>query len=347
MNSMSNDSNQSSAIPSGPPIVPPDFTHQFILMGIIGSVSIITNAFLFIIIIRRKKLRTPANDILFSMFICGFLFGAVYVLPKWTNIEYIKWPIYCSLSSPIGVFFAFLFNLHQCLVCFDKFLALKWPLTYRIAVNHCKMMTVIVVIWIVAGFAAFSPLIFYRPINDKFCILISRDFNAESTYLKVVYGLVFFVPLILMVLCYTGIIIIVNSRTQMDKYRNIASLDQTFFSITVKTAKQMAVISGVFVVLWLPFIALSLYLVVNVHVVVHQGSWILPMFEAFRFLAFAYPAINPILCGYYVTSIRRAMRHDVVRKLTVGNKKSSEKHSNSANYTNSTGLHLSSQSQAF
>lgn len=341
MNSLANQNNQTNK-PTGQPIEPPDFIYQFILMGIIGGIALITNAFLFIIIIRRKRLRIPANDILLSMFICGFLFGGVYVLPKWTNIEYIKWPIYCSLSGPIGVFFTLIFNLHQCLICLDKFLALKWPLTYRISVNHCKMISVIVVTWIVAGFAAFSPLIFFRPINNRFCVVSAQDFGQETTYLQVVYGLVFFVPLILMVICYTGIIIIVNSRTKMDQYRNNASIDQNFFSITVKTAKQMSVIAGIFIVLWLPFIALSLYMLINYKVVLLQRSWILPMFEAFRFLAFAYPSINPILCGYYVNSIRRAMYHDVGRKLTVVKKSPT-----SPSYTHSTGLALTTKSEVF
>ncbi|RDD39085.1 Trace amine-associated receptor 7b [Trichoplax sp. H2] len=340
MNSMLNNSNSTNRPSMSNTQPAPDLTYSHVLMGIIGGMCIITNAFIFITIVRRKKLRTPANDILQSMFISGFLFGAVYILPKWTNLEYLRWPIYCSLSGPIGVHFTLIFNFHQCLICIDKLLALRWPLKYRISISHCKMITVIIVIWLVAAFAAFSPLMFFRPISNVYCIQRSRDVEKEALYLKIIYGLVFFVPLILMVISYTGIIVIVNSRTRMDRYRSDKHIDQNFFSITIKTAKQMAVIAGAFVVLWLPFIAISLYAVSNPFALFFQRSWFQPLFETLRFLAFSYPAINPIFCAYYVNSIRKALYQDVGRKLTVVKK---PPYSN----TNSTNLPLKTTSQSF
>lgn len=123
-----------------------------------------------------------------------------------------------------------------------------------------------------------------------------------------------------MVICYRDTIIIVNSRTEMDHYRNNCSLDQNFFSVTVKTVKQMAVIAGVFTMLWLLFIALSLYLLVNSNTVQQQRKLISPIFEAFRLLAFVYPAIDPILCCYYVNSLQEAMHSDAGSRLKASKK---------------------------
>ncbi|EDV21884.1 uncharacterized protein TRIADDRAFT_59539 [Trichoplax adhaerens] len=224
MNSMLNNSNSTNRPSMSNTQPAPDLTYSHVLMGIIGGMCIITNAFIFITIVRRKKLRTPANDILQSMFISGFLFGAVYILPKWTNLEYLRWPIYCSLSGPIGVHFTLIFNFHQCLICIDKLLALRWPLKYRISISHCKMITVIIVIWLVAAFAAFSPLMFFRPISNVYCIQRSRDMEKEALYLKIIYGLVFFVPLILMVISYTGNIYHWKSASLLFELRSMSSL---------------------------------------------------------------------------------------------------------------------------
>ncbi|RDD38815.1 Alpha-1A adrenergic receptor [Trichoplax sp. H2] len=304
INNVSNLTNASSFRPTLL-LYPPDSRELWFIIGIL---SIITNSMLLFGISKAKIFRNLTTIIIGSSFVIGILFGGIYVLPRFAIVGYRKWGLICSLLPVLGSSFLLNYNLHQCLICFDRLIAVNWPVLYKTTLSQHHYLIAIGMIWTSSLLVAIVPVLTFRPLQISDCILYSSDTTAEEIFLYLLFfGCIFF-PITVIVTFYAYIFYVIYMRKRKINQTN-ASISPVQYSIirrkTMYASIQMATLTLVFLCMMLPY--LLLFLIVRLRSVKLMSLPLYYFAQFSRYIAFAYPAINPLLYAYFVESIRDAL----------------------------------------
>ena len=287
--------------------IPQESTEAWIVIGITGT---ITNLLLFLSLISSKSLRNPSHIIITSSFLVGIFFNGLYILPRWAAFGYFhRYPIICTILPLLGAAFLFNYNLHQCFISMDRYFAVKWPVRYRRCIHKRSYFYVLLYFWGFTLITAFIPVMTFRPFNSKRCVLHSGNHVAERIFAYWNFFGWFFVPIVVIIFCYAKTFHLIFNKRRKSVAPNITAsyrpmqLDN---KKTINASVQMAILALIFIVMMLP------YTCVFIVSEIRQIAFISPqtlfdMIFITRYIAFSYPAINPILYGYFVGSIRYAV----------------------------------------
>ncbi|RDD45000.1 C-C chemokine receptor type 3 [Trichoplax sp. H2] len=277
--------------------------------AIIGSVTILASLATIAIIIQNLRLRKNqdfldgeqqkiSNVIMISMFVADIIFSIGYLFPRFVIPASYNNNVYCSLVSSIAPTIITIINLSLMAISIDTLDCIINPFHLRFRTNSKRIGLLISIgIWIIAVLVGITPFIVsFRPINQDYCIPMNIDeFEKEQAYFLSVIGISFLLPLIVMIYCYTRIFMRIRRSNFNDKIKR-------------KTAKVLSVFVSIYFVMWLPFV---ICLILNA---IYRPVQLAEKFPQFgmvvaisQLIAFSYPAINPILYGYYVPSVRRFM----------------------------------------
>lgn len=276
---------------------------------IIGVIGIITNLVLFLSIISSKSLRNPSHIIIASSFLVGVLFNGLYILPRWAAFQYFyQYPIICTILPLLGAAFLFNYNLHQCFISMDRYFAVKWPVKYRRSMHKRLYVNIMVILWGFSLLTAFIPVMTFRPFNSKRCVLHSGNSLAERINAYWQFFGWFFFPFITIIFCYSQIFHMIFGKRRKAIVPNVTASYRPMQLDTKKTINasiQMGILAFIFIVMMLPYTCVFLVSEIRRVAPVSLQTF-LDMVFITRYLAFSYPAINPILYGYFVDSIRYA-----------------------------------------
>ncbi|XP_044535394.1 C-C chemokine receptor type 5-like [Gracilinanus agilis] len=220
-------------------ILPPLYSLVFIF-GFVG------NALVFLILIRCKKLKSMTDIYLLNLAISDLLF--IITLPFWAHYAADQWILGDALCKVLtgfyhmgffgGVFFIILLTIDRYLAIVHAVFALKArTVTFGIMTS--------VITWVVAGFASLPAIIFTKSQKEGDQHTCSPRFPSEqSTFWKNfqtlkmnLLGLV--VPLLVMIICYSGIIkTLLRCRNEKKKH---------------KAVRLIFVIMIVFFLFWAPY----------------------------------------------------------------------------------------------
>lgn len=194
---------------------------------------------------RYKRIRsTVTNWFILSLAISDLLVACLSE-PFWLSIEITEWQnfpedfnitvfvtfwtmldIVCAVSSIVNLMF----------ISIDRYFAIKSPL-----VHHTRMAPEIAK-WII-------------PVLWGYGVLTSCLFLVQWHWtILLLFVVGFLIPLLVMVFCYAGILQVVVRRTRFTgSSRGARRMNREF-----KTARSLGVVTGAFVVCWLPFFIVSL-----------------------------------------------------------------------------------------
>ncbi|RDD37995.1 Beta-4C adrenergic receptor [Trichoplax sp. H2] len=276
-------------------------TAQYIGWVTIGICILVANLFVFLIIVCRRRLHNSSNIILCSMFLSGSAIALLYVFPGRVFTVWRRTSIFMCSSTPSFAFASLTcYNLHICGVSLDKSVAIMSPFRHRTISNSRNALILIALIWLISFVASFVPLFTYRPYSNQRCVYnprVQEKIQQDSIFQIVLFVTLVIVPMISTIILYSIIFARINgdsSTLLKSKYRGQKKLMAKNF----KVARQMIFMLGIFAVCWLPFFLMF---------IVQQFIYTLftvELYNIFRYIAFVYPIINPILFAFFTSSIR-------------------------------------------
>lgn len=283
---------------------------------IIVIATLATNLSMLLMVLCRPNLRILSNAILCSMFICGCVFALLYVFPGRVMIG---WPqssnFLCKILHSAGITFASCYSLHICAICTIKTISITSPFRYRTLLHRKNVILIISLLWIIPFISTFIPILLYKP-HSLTCIqnVIGTNYSiTERIFYIIVVGVMVIIPTIFTIILYIVAFIKVNHRKKFamsitnhnpHQNRQIARIGQN-----KKITIQMLTMLGLFIICWLPyFIFFVLHSSLGSSLLWH---WLF----YFRYIAFSYLAVNPVLSAYYTKTIRNEIKRLSIRYL--------------------------------
>lgn len=292
------------------------YSGEIYVYAIITGITIITNFTMLSFLILVRKLHSMSNGILCSMFCAGLIYGLAYLLPRW--VMFVPWKLHlsyaCQILPLVGTALTGNFNLHLVLVSIDRYCCVIYPLKYNMPRTPIITRCAIVIVWLISIFIAFIPLFTFLVPKIGFCgiQLNSRSFHI---YTLIAFILLFYLPLFILCVVYTRILWIVNIHTQ--RREEILSLHRSSSASVMRrnfrAITYMMILIGLFMAFWLPTMIQYIVLFPTIHTGIDDRNILIS--KILRYIALAYPAINPLIYAYFTPCIRSEIYKKFVRVL--------------------------------
>lgn len=259
-----------------------------IILSISGNVLVIASFYYY------KKIRRSVTNCFIVSLAVSDLMVAFLSEPFWLSYQITNWEslpqgwnreifvmfwtildISCAIASIVNLMF----------ISIDRYFAIKSPLSH-----HTKM-TPEASIWIILALWAYS-------IGTGCLFLLSWYWKF-----MLIFAIGFVVPLIIMVFCYVGIMVVISSKARLSNQVGSTRLDKEF-----KTAKSLGVVTGSFVFCWLPFFIVSL--VYQYCIPCQVGIATVPALpSAVKWLHYLNSCLNPIIYAFLNPTFKVAFRN--------------------------------------
>uniref|UniRef100_A0A1I8N7I2 G-protein coupled receptors family 1 profile domain-containing protein n=1 Tax=Musca domestica TaxID=7370 RepID=A0A1I8N7I2_MUSDO len=273
-----------------------------LIFGLVGNYIIIR------LIVMNRALRTPTNLIIANMAMADLL--TLLICPTMFLINdfyqnYLLGSVGCKLEGFLEGAFLITAVLNLSAVSYDRLTAIVLPSEARLTMRGAKI--VIFFTWL-AGILIALPLAIYRTykvrhwknFTEMYC---KENPNILPKYWYVLITVMVWLPLAIMLICYTAIFY------KLDRYEKLVLNREHPLTVSYKktVARTLFIITIVFVVLRLPF---TILVIMRDRIVANTESMIKSSFRIFwyisQYLMFLNAAINPIIYGYTNDNFRRA-----------------------------------------
>ncbi|EDV20596.1 uncharacterized protein TRIADDRAFT_61025 [Trichoplax adhaerens] len=298
--------NTLNATPTIAATIPPAIVEKLITYSIISALTITTNGLLILLIALHRSLHHVSNAMIASMAVAAICYSLTYLMPRWALYEILNLrrnAAACTLLPMNGILFILILNSHICLVSFDRYVSVTHPFSYNRRATPRLAAIFIAIVWFLPILAIFIPLVSFLKFSSHRCVqLRPTDVVEHRVYLILLFTVLFFIPLIVLVFVYGRILIIVNDHTRRQQYfQNGPSSTPTHAIIrNIKALRSMAIIVGVFILFWMPYVItfLSLYLSTRI---THLQATVVRISQYF---AFSYPAVCPLIYVFFTADLR-------------------------------------------
>ncbi|XP_017291707.1 trace amine-associated receptor 1-like [Kryptolebias marmoratus] len=258
---------------------------------VFGNLLVIMSVFYF------KQLHTPTNFLILSLAVADLLVGIV-VFPLTMAFSYslcmYHEDLFCKIQDSFGVYLCTCSILHLCCISVDRYYAVCQPLIYK-----SKISRHVVVIMITVSWGASALIGIGAPQNSK-------EKCQETCYIDVLMAntvgpiLSFVLPLIIMLCIYLKIFLVAQrqARSIQTRMKCIATVSK----MERKATKTLAIVLGVFIFCWTPFILCFSFLPFT------NSSILVPVLEALVCLALTNSTLNPFIYAFFYSWFRSAFR---------------------------------------
>lgn len=287
-----------------------------VILGIVG------NALLLTVVLRTRSMRTPANLLIANMAVADL---ATLIILPWVFIcmdcfqNYILGEVGCKAQGFLECSLLFTGVLNLVAVSYDRLTAIVMPLEARLTVRGAHI--VMASTW-VTGVILGLPLIFFRMYRERKWRNFYETYCTEETkvmpiYWYVVIVFVVWLPLVIMVICYSALFF------KLDQYERRVLRREHPINVSYKTKvfRTLFVVVVVFVVCRVPFTAL-IFLRADLQGGPQTMNQIVDGYSTLRFvchfLIIVNSAINPIIYGLTNENFRRAFRTTTLARRLFG-----------------------------
>lgn len=287
---------------------------QMIYYEMIGITALLTNGLLIYIILSRRKLWEIRNAKLCSMSVSGILFAILFCIP-YPSTVLDKTSILCYLQTSLRNFLMSCICFHLALVAIDRAIIVATPFHYSALVNRRNTWICLIFVWVTAFVGSFYPVLTFRLVkrNSSNPCAQSGTARDELIYTICFYTLYYVSPLIVMLVChgYTFFIALhhikkINDQ-QLSTFDPVQKRKSQLIAKQFRAAKPVIIITGTFIILTVPYIICSMVWLIMGSIPYNIRKPFIPVIVNFlkasdgglRELAFAYPAINPLLYMWF------------------------------------------------
>lgn len=280
----------------------------YIFLVILSVITICGNFLVIISVIYFKQLHTPTNYLILSLAVADLLVGII-VFPfsmvfSLSSCMYHE-NLFCKVRGSFDVSLSTCSILNLCCISIDRYYAVCHPLTYRAKINHCVVVFMILVSWLVSALIGIGVIV--GGLNNEKCgerCLI--DLLIENTIGPI---LSFYLPVIIMLSIYLKIFLVAR--------RQARSIQSTKSGATVsrmerKATKTLAIVLGIFLLCWTPFfICITFAPFSNLSVP-------FSVIEALNWLTLSNSMLNPFIYAFFYSWFRSAFRIIISGKIFQG-----------------------------
>ncbi|XP_066501275.1 5-hydroxytryptamine receptor 2A [Hoplias malabaricus] len=153
----------------------------------------------------EKKLHNATNFFLRSLAVADMLVGILVMPASLINILYnYSWPL-PRVLCPMWIFLDVLFStasiMHLCAISLDRYIGIRSPIQYSRSNSPCRAMAKIIVVWTISMVVSMPiPVI---GLQDEQKVFVNGSCVLNEPYFVLVGSFIaFFIPLLIMVVCY-------------------------------------------------------------------------------------------------------------------------------------------------
>ncbi|GFT23734.1 5-hydroxytryptamine receptor [Nephila pilipes] len=311
-----------------------------ILLSVIIITTIAGNVFVLTAIVRERNLQTLSNYLVFSLAIAD-LMVACLVMPigaqyEVMNQEWIFGSVMCEIWTSGDVLCCTASILHLVAIAIDRYCAVT-NINYVQYRSAKKVGLMIVAVWCVSFIVSFAPILGWK--DEEFLNRVQEDkkclVSQDVAYQIFATCATFYVPLIIILILYWRIYQVVRKRIRhrpghairpaallplvcAENVPNMAALngsakmtsgtklrqknrDNLESKRERKAAKTLAIITGVFVVCWLPFFVMALLMAICPTLIPDPR-----LFSLFLWLGYANSTLNPLIYTVFSPDFKKA-----------------------------------------
>jgi hypothetical protein len=183
----------------------------------------------------------------------------IYVIISMFRERWIFGLTWCEISSMCGILLCGASILHLCAISLERLIAIKWPLSYTSKVTRKRVILALSYIWFQSSLLSLIPVLPVDIAKYSFnphmaeCEVDWRQ-NPKLTLLLLFFY--FVVPVNIMLTAYANIFKEVRRNTRRVQTLHLKVNGKSAFSVfkkELKAVKTLAVVIGVFFVMWMPF----------------------------------------------------------------------------------------------
>ncbi|XP_028253601.1 trace amine-associated receptor 1-like [Parambassis ranga] len=271
----------------------------YVFFGLLAVITTCGNLLVIISIIYFKQLHTPTNSLILSLAVADLMVGIIlfplsmaFSLKSCANFE----GLFCKVRGSFDVSLCTCSILNLVCISIDRYYAVCQPLTYRAKINHCVVVTMIMICWGVSALTGIAVII--SGLNNKNC--------GDRCLIEVIMSntvapiLSFYLPVIIMLCIYLKIFLV--AQRQARSIHNTTKCGAAVSKMERKATKTLAIVLGVFLLCWSPFFLCISFLPLA------DDLAPIPVIESIRWLSLSNSMFNPFIYAFFYSWFRSAFR---------------------------------------
>ncbi|GAA6071192.1 trace amine-associated receptor 7d-like [Tachysurus ichikawai] len=280
------------------------FTTIFILT-VSGNLLVVL-----VIYLSQNLLPTATNHLILSLSLAGFLIGG-FVMPH-SMVRSVEtcWYfgiIFCEFHTTVDVVLCNTTVWHLTFISIDRYLAIFYPLHYRILMTNKTGAAMIISSWglaLVFGFAIVisNPQVKIRGDFYKSCV--GGCFSLHAREIGLEYSIIFyFIPVCIIISVYSRIFFVAQRHTKViHGYSKGPNHSSPLTTKDLKATKILSVVVGTFLVCWTPFFICNII----DPLIGHSINTLL--YESLMWVAYLNAMFNPLIYVFFYSCFRKTAK---------------------------------------
>ena len=213
---------------------------------------------------RFRNLRSLTNYFVCSLSIADFLVPVLRVVYIIISLFVGKWvfgTVWCRASSMCGVLLCGASILHLSAISVERLIAIRWPLTYSSKITPRRTVCILVYIWVQSITLSLLPMTGLAEHRfNPHIVECEINWMQQPTLTILLMVFYFFLPMTIMLVAYVLIFKEVRRNTRRlssiepsGSHSSRNSKAKSVFKKELKAVKILAVVIGVFFIMWMPY----------------------------------------------------------------------------------------------
>lgn len=268
----------------------------------------------------RRKLRISQHSITLSTLVTSILFAAIYIFPRFSytiqrfNDSQVQPDDFrCGLFSRIGLALFLSIGAHILLRTLQMYLVICHPFKSASWLRKRNTTAALVIVWAATIAIPLGSQIYFEatytyigPQTSDFCRNTAISFLRWFSIIVATFSIL---VLALLTITYGRILLITNRTRARIRTISVSISDESVNRIPKlkrrsKAMNQVMTVYMLYFIFWIPFLSMILYTQYNPDL--QRQIWPQSTYVAFRatqYIAFLFPAIQPILFAIFTSDI--------------------------------------------
>ncbi|KAI8789948.1 dopamine receptor [Biomphalaria glabrata] len=297
----------------------------FLLASVFGlciMIAIVGNVLVCVAVISERRLKRNKNNyFIVSLAVSDLCVASVVMSFAMANDIQRKWTFgstFCRLWISFDVMCSTASILNLCVISFDRYKHVQDAMYYDLWMTRRKALTLITCVWLLSAIISFLPIQLGLHETNNVMNVSSKQEEECIIQLNLTYAIVssavsFYLPCLVMLVLYFKLFLFarrhaVNIKSMQPKNKPLpvmtclSSVRKLFRTSEHKAAKTLGIITGVFLLCWLPFFVINPLAAYNPHLIPSDA------FIITTWLGYANSCLNPIIYTIFNTEFRQAFR---------------------------------------
>ncbi|EDV20904.1 uncharacterized protein TRIADDRAFT_60579 [Trichoplax adhaerens] len=285
---------------------PPFNRHQ--MAAVITAPVLMTNIILILLISTQRKLRTPSNAIVCNSCIACLVLGIIHIVSAAISLNQISQieniALFCFFNESTELALSGVVTFHITILALERFFSVVYPFKYERLTTNRNIAILLLSLWIIPICVIFIPVTVTSLSIGGNCDEWSEIPSVRVVFLYVLFPLVLFIPSIITLLAYSGImykIYIITSQTWSQQTYTNYQRNSSRYQLMVghrKALFQMLILLTVYSLSYFPFYAFYVIYIESNRQILATAAYVSYL------VAIAYLSFHPILIMSFTANLK-------------------------------------------